>query len=144
MEEKKAAFRVLLVDDETAITDNLAPFLERSGFVVGVAADGEAGLRLAQQFDPELIVLDVLMPGLDGRRMLRQLRQAGNWRAASTPARAFLRCTSQVSRICSSMRGRGAIGAAIPTAPPPPGPNRRGGPRDPRSGSVTRPPHIGS
>lgn len=71
--------RVLLVDDEIAITENLAPFLERAGFEVAVAADGEDGLRRVASFRPDLVVLDVLMPGLDGREVLRQLRRASNW-----------------------------------------------------------------
>ena len=71
--------RILLVDDEPAITDNLAPFLERAGFAVAVAADGEAALRQAASFAPNLIILDVLLPKLDGREALRRLRQAGNW-----------------------------------------------------------------
>jgi len=71
--------RILLVDDERAITANLAPFLERSGFVVTVAADGEEALRQAFGFGPDLIVLDILMPKVDGREALRRLRQADDW-----------------------------------------------------------------
>jgi len=71
--------KVLLVDDESAITTNLAPFLERSGFHVAVAADGEEALSQVSSFAPDLIVLDVLMPRLDGREALRRLRRAGNW-----------------------------------------------------------------
>jgi DNA-binding response OmpR family regulator len=71
--------RVLLVDDETAITDNLAPLLARSGFLPQVASDGEAALREVSTFAPDLIVLDVLMPQLDGREVLRRLRRDGNW-----------------------------------------------------------------
>ena len=70
---------ILLVDDETAITDNLAPFLSRSGFAVAVAANGEQALEKVASEKPDLLVLDVLMPRLDGREVLRQLRQAGNW-----------------------------------------------------------------
>jgi DNA-binding response OmpR family regulator len=75
----KAKPSILLVDDETAITENLAPFLARSGFVVTVAANGEAALERVAADKPDLLVLDVLMPRLDGREVLRQLRQAGNW-----------------------------------------------------------------
>jgi DNA-binding response OmpR family regulator len=71
--------KVLLVDDEQAITANLAPFLERSGFAVAVAADGEEALRQVSSFGPALIVLDVLMPKMDGREVLRRLRQQDDW-----------------------------------------------------------------
>ena len=70
---------ILLVDDETAITDNLSPFLTRSGFAVTVAANGEEALQKIMASQPDLLVLDVLMPRLDGREVLRQLRQSGNW-----------------------------------------------------------------
>jgi DNA-binding response OmpR family regulator len=71
--------KVLLVDDEPAITANLAPFLERSGFTVAVAADGAEALQQAAEFGPDLLVLDVLMPKIDGREVLRRLRQADDW-----------------------------------------------------------------
>lgn len=66
--------RILLVDDETAITDNLAPFLRRSGFTVDVAADGAAALAVVAAGEPDLMVVDVLMPGVDGREVLRRVR----------------------------------------------------------------------
>jgi DNA-binding response OmpR family regulator len=71
--------RILLVDDEPAITSNLAPFLERAGFDAVTAADGEQALACIADSAPDLIVLDVLMPRLDGRETLRRLRQADNW-----------------------------------------------------------------
>jgi DNA-binding response OmpR family regulator len=71
--------RILLVDDERAITSNLAPFLTRAGFDVAVAAHGEAALDQVDRFDPALIVLDILMPRLDGRAVLRHLRDEDNW-----------------------------------------------------------------
>jgi DNA-binding response OmpR family regulator len=70
---------ILLADDEQAITAELTPFLERSGFQVDVAHSGEEALRLVQAQRPELAVLDVLMPGLSGREVCRRLRQEGNW-----------------------------------------------------------------
>ena len=70
---------ILLVDDETAITGNLAPFLNRSGFTVKIASNGEEALQKVASLHPDLLVLDVLMPRLDGREVLRQLRKAGNW-----------------------------------------------------------------
>jgi DNA-binding response OmpR family regulator len=70
---------ILLVDDESAITDNLSPFLIRSGFMVTVASNGEEALLKVGSVHPDLIVLDVLMPRLDGREVLRRLRQGGDW-----------------------------------------------------------------
>lgn len=70
---------ILLVDDEEAITSNLASYLNRSGFETSVAGDGEQALSRVRSKPPDLIVLDVLMPKVDGREVLRQLRQAGDW-----------------------------------------------------------------
>lgn len=71
--------KLLLVDDETAITDRLAPFLLRSGFEVQVASDGKVAIKTIPMFHPDLIILDVLMPHMDGREVLRKLRQQGDW-----------------------------------------------------------------
>jgi DNA-binding response OmpR family regulator len=65
------------VDDEQAITQNLGPFLERAGFAVAVAENGARALAQIEVLDPDLIVLDVLMPPPDGRAVLRALRAAG-------------------------------------------------------------------
>jgi DNA-binding response OmpR family regulator len=69
---------ILLADDESSITSNLAPFLERAGFRVVVAGNGSEALEKVQKSAPDLIVLDVLMPVMDGREVLRQLRRGGN------------------------------------------------------------------
>jgi len=71
--------RILLVDDESAITTNLAPFLERAGFIVRIANDGDQGLQFVSGFHPNLVILDVLMPKMNGRQVLRKLRGAGDW-----------------------------------------------------------------
>lgn len=71
--------RLLLVDDEEAITATLAPYLERSGFRVRVAADGVEALRLHAEWAPDIVVSDVMMPALDGRELVRRLRRAETW-----------------------------------------------------------------
>lgn len=71
--------KILLVDDEPAITDNLAPFLERAGFMVMTALNGIEALQRISRDKPDLLVMDVLMPKMDGRETLRQLRHSGNW-----------------------------------------------------------------
>ena len=71
--------RILLVDDDDSITNMLATFLKLSGFEVDIAHNGEQALTQTAASSPSLIVLDVLMPGLDGREVLRRLRREGNW-----------------------------------------------------------------
>ena len=71
--------KILLADDEEAITAELASFLERSGFEMMVARGGNEALILAKSSQPDLIVLDVIMPGLNGREVCRQIRTSGNW-----------------------------------------------------------------
>ena len=70
---------ILLADDDPTIADTLAPFLERAGFHVLVVSDGMNALEKAQAHHPELIILDVLMPRMDGRETLRRLRKANVW-----------------------------------------------------------------
>jgi DNA-binding response OmpR family regulator len=71
--------QILLVDDEAAIIENLQPFLERSGFTVTTASDGLQALEKISHNAPDLVVMDVLMPRMDGRQVLRELRQQENW-----------------------------------------------------------------
>ena len=68
---------LLLADDDPTITNSLVPFFERAGFHVIIAANGADALEKAQKHHPDLIVLDVLMPRLDGREVLRRMRHAG-------------------------------------------------------------------
>jgi len=70
---------LLLADDDPTIADSLAPFLERAGFHVLVVSDGVSAFEKAQAHHPELIILDVLMPRMDGRETLRRLRKAKIW-----------------------------------------------------------------
>lgn len=73
------SLKILLVDDEEAITENLSAFLERSGFQVSTATNGEQALKIIQNASPDIVIMDVLMPVMDGRQALRQLRSAENW-----------------------------------------------------------------
>ncbi len=66
--------RVLVVDDEPNITDLVSTALRYEGFDVEVAADGRSALAQGQRFRPELMVLDVMLPDLDGFTVVRRLR----------------------------------------------------------------------
>ena len=69
--------RVLVVDDEDSITDLVATALRYVGFEVAVAANGRQALERAATFRPELVVLDVMLPDLDGFEVVRRLRSDG-------------------------------------------------------------------
>jgi DNA-binding response OmpR family regulator len=65
---------VLVVDDDLTVSDVVRRYLERAGFAVTLAADGLAGLRAYQAERPDLVVLDLMLPGLDGLEVCRRLR----------------------------------------------------------------------
>jgi DNA-binding response OmpR family regulator len=66
--------RILVVDDETSIREVLTRYLEREGYRVEVAADGQSALLAAATSPPDLIVLDLMLPGIDGLEVCRRLR----------------------------------------------------------------------
>ncbi len=66
--------RVLVVDDEPPIVDLVRGYLAREGYEVRAADDGREALESARSFDPDVVVLDVMLPGLDGVEVCRQLR----------------------------------------------------------------------
>jgi len=70
---------ILIVDDEEAITVNLGAFLARSGFQVSTSKNGQEALNFIEKSKPDIVVMDVLMPVMDGRQALRELRNAENW-----------------------------------------------------------------
>lgn len=67
---------VLLVEDETTLAFIIKNTLEEDGFNIYTAADGEEGLRMATEVQPDIIVADVMMPRMDGFEMVRRLRQS--------------------------------------------------------------------
>jgi two-component system, OmpR family, response regulator len=74
---KDTAPRVLVVDDEPSIVDAVATSLRYEGFEVDVAVTGRDALSLAQDDPPDLVILDVMLPGLDGLEVTRRLRADG-------------------------------------------------------------------
>ena len=98
MEQKS---KLLIVDDEADLVAELVPLLERSGYRVLSAGDGEGALRSIERERPDLVVLDMLLPGLDGRDVLRRLRQAGDW----TPVILLTRVNTISERVLSLQEG---------------------------------------
>lgn len=66
--------RILLVDDEPLIADSLSYSLRREGFEVKAVGDGTQALQEVEDFEPDLIVLDIMLPGMSGLEVCRQLR----------------------------------------------------------------------
>lgn len=69
---------VLVVDDDPTVSEVVRSYLERAGFAVQHAADGESALTAADRTPPDLVVLDVMLPGLDGIEVCRRLRARGD------------------------------------------------------------------
>jgi two-component system, OmpR family, copper resistance phosphate regulon response regulator CusR len=69
--------KILVIEDEMKTAKFLKKGLSEAGFVVDVARDGLEALHVAQEFDFDLLILDVMLPNLDGWQLLTQLRQAG-------------------------------------------------------------------
>ncbi len=72
---------ILAVDDEQANRELVARNLSRSGHIVITAANGEEALRALAQSDVDVVLLDLLMPGMDGREVLRRIKEHPEWRA---------------------------------------------------------------
>jgi two-component system, OmpR family, response regulator ResD len=66
---------ILVVDDEPTITDVVSRYLERAGYSTRIAGDGADALRIAGESRPDLVVLDLMMPGMDGLEVMRRLRE---------------------------------------------------------------------
>jgi len=70
--------KILVVDDEQPILDLVSAYLRREGYEVLLAKDGPSGLKAARVLQPDLLVLDVMLPGMDGLELLAQLRRESN------------------------------------------------------------------
>jgi DNA-binding response OmpR family regulator len=70
--------RILIIEDEAEIAGYLRRGLTLEGFTIDIAADGQAGLDLARENPPDLVVLDLMLPGIDGLEVARRLRAASD------------------------------------------------------------------
>ena len=70
--------KILVVDDEKSIIDLVTAYLRQEGFEVHTATDGPSGLKAARALKPDLVVLDLMLPGMDGIEVLTRLRRESN------------------------------------------------------------------
>lgn len=70
--------KILVVDDEPSIANLVVSYLRKEGYEVFSASDGPSGLKAARAYRPDLIVLDIMLPGMDGLEVLRHIRTESN------------------------------------------------------------------
>lgn len=75
----KGKYKVAVIDEDEIMSKSLVGELEDAGFETVVAFDGEQGLRLALSEEPDIILLDISMPKMDGMTMLTKLRESGEF-----------------------------------------------------------------
>lgn len=76
---KTKQYTILIVEDETSLRNALRDKFVRKGFSILEAKDGEEGLAVALKNEPNMILLDIIMPKMDGMTMLKKLRQENKW-----------------------------------------------------------------
>jgi two-component system, OmpR family, alkaline phosphatase synthesis response regulator PhoP len=67
--------KILVIDDEPSIVNLVTAYLKPEGYEVHTALDGESGLKAARAFKPDLVILDLMLPGMDGLELLSRLRR---------------------------------------------------------------------
>jgi DNA-binding response OmpR family regulator len=92
-QETRKAKRILLVDDDMEIIESMRYALEAKGYEISVARDGNQGLALAERDDPDLVILDMMMPKRSGFLVLERLR-----RTRPVPVRVIMITANEGSR----------------------------------------------
>jgi DNA-binding response OmpR family regulator len=72
--EQRGGQRILIVDDESAVADLIEAVLVDEGYTVAIARDGIQGILLARDWKPDLVLMDVMLPGVDGTTAIRRLK----------------------------------------------------------------------
>jgi DNA-binding response OmpR family regulator len=80
--------RIVVIEDDAVVAETLCLYFEQAGFSVATAADGVSGLALALEPEVSLVVLDLMIPGISGREVCRQLRQSSTVPVLMLTARA--------------------------------------------------------
>lgn len=109
METNQNSHVLLVVEDEAILRQTLHDTLKSEGYTVSTAQNGEEGLALALKDHPDLILLDIMMPGMDGMTMLKELRKS---QADPKSHVIFLTNLSEVEKIAEALN-EGADGYIV-------------------------------
>jgi two-component system, cell cycle response regulator len=74
MADQRSGQRILIVDDEAAVADLIEAVLVGEGYTVAIARDGVQGILLARDWKPDLVLMDIMLPGIDGTTAIRRLK----------------------------------------------------------------------
>jgi DNA-binding response OmpR family regulator len=91
------ARKILVVDDEAVLVETIAYNLEQAGYQVITAANGTSALQMARRETPDLIILDIMLPEVDGLEVCRQLRREGN--TASIPIMMLTAKSEEIDKV---------------------------------------------
>ena len=89
-----ATGKILIVDDDTNICELLRLYIEKEGYEASIANDGETALKMFDSVNPDLVLLDIMLPGLDGWQVCREIRE-DNLPAPSSCSPPRARCSTR-------------------------------------------------
>jgi CheY-like chemotaxis protein len=98
----RRVIRVLIIDDNADAADSLAMLLELLGFQVRVASDGATGLRVAAEWEPRCVLLDIRMPGMNGYEVAHRLRAIPGLGSVKIVALSAFSDASHINRLADT------------------------------------------
>ena len=111
-EKTDSSCRILAVDDEPIVRSSITTYLKKNGFDVDEAEDGESALARIHEFDPQIVLLDVLMPGITGNELLGTIKE---WKPTIEVIMVTAVAREELKAECLSL---GAFAVLIKPVPP--------------------------
>ncbi len=111
--------KIIVVDDEPSILNLITAYLRPEGYAVYTAADGPSGMHAALVYQPDLVVLDIMLPGMDGVEVLARLRRESDVYVILLTAKTNFQCyrNQPALRICLSKRSAAFCSCGSPSCP---------------------------
>jgi DNA-binding response OmpR family regulator len=108
MSTERSKNTILIVEDESPLRRALCDKFTREGFAVSEAKDGDTGLEVALREEPQVILLDMMMPKTDGIAMLKQLRTKNEW-SKNVPVLLLTNVSSDYKRMLTELMDDGSV-----------------------------------